>query len=346
MLYSLQYLRFVAASLVALTHSYESVPRYGRMDFGAEFNIGQIGVDIFFVISGFIMCYVTERREQSPTEFLSHRVARVVPPYWIVTALNLIVLILLPNVFHNSRFDPYHVVASFLFVAWPHPVKDDALPLYTAGWTLNCEAFFYLLFAVSLKLNYANRAIICSAFITLVVMTGQLVYHAGEIGEFYSRPIMLEFIYGLILMNIRKKYKPPLLIAVLFIFLGVFGFVISYHLFPETYRLSDSRFIVWGLPAALLVSGFVFAESSIPRVDLFKAFGDASYAIYLTHMFTIGLVGLFWGRFSLKTHLSDLVFISICIVFSTAVGMLFHKYIERKTTKVTLRLLQIQRFVG
>ena len=110
------------------------------------------GVDIFFVISGFIMVYASSRwfgSAQSPRVFLAHRIARIVPLYWATTMLYLAVVLFAPALLNSEYLAPGFVISSFLFIPAARP---DGLvqPLYSLGWTLNYEMFFYALFAIAI----------------------------------------------------------------------------------------------------------------------------------------------------------------------------------------------------
>lgn len=102
------------------------------------------GVDLFFVISGFIMWWTTSGIEITPGRFMLKRVHRIVPLYWAVTGFYVVVLLVAPRFMQTGALDPAHAIASFLFIPWQHPVLAPAYPLVTPGWTLNYEMFFYV----------------------------------------------------------------------------------------------------------------------------------------------------------------------------------------------------------
>jgi exopolysaccharide production protein ExoZ len=152
MLYNLQCLRFFSAAAVALFHI------LGKNHTDIQFPIGQVGVDIFFVISGFIMVFITEKREQSGGDFFLHRLTRVAPPYWFVTLILATGLFFIPSAFSESVFSWPQLVTSLLFWPYPHyPISDEAYPLYSPGWTLNYEFFFYTIFAVAMAISWKWR---------------------------------------------------------------------------------------------------------------------------------------------------------------------------------------------
>ena len=121
------------------------LPQY---HFHYEFLSG--GVDIFFVISGFVMWGVTAGREGGSWSFFSRRLKRIVPLYAILTTVMLVIMLARPSVLLKSRFDVVHVVTSYLFIPWRHPVKGMFEPLLFQGWTLNYEMMFYAIFALIL----------------------------------------------------------------------------------------------------------------------------------------------------------------------------------------------------
>src|SRR5438067_5401161 len=142
-LWSIQYLRFVAAFGVVLFHACSGTAH--------PFAIGAIGVHLFFVISGFLMWRVTALEPQAPRVFWLHRARRIIPLYWAAIAL-MVVLV------HALKVRPWEatdqagpVLKSMLFI--PYRAADGVVaPVVYPGWTLNYEAFFYLVFGLSLFL--------------------------------------------------------------------------------------------------------------------------------------------------------------------------------------------------
>src|SRR5688572_9349206 len=141
----------------------------------APFNhlvLGAAGVDLFFVISGFVMVYSSESlfgRREGPLRFLLRRLARIAPLYWAVT----IAIILYIYAAHGSKlfeiYSPASLIASFLF--YPYPRLDGlAFPVHLLGWTLNYEMFFYAVFAAAIVLpRRAAVVAVCAALVALVV---------------------------------------------------------------------------------------------------------------------------------------------------------------------------------
>jgi peptidoglycan/LPS O-acetylase OafA/YrhL len=115
---SIQALRAVAAIAVLVPHITSDFARYlNQPDTFPAFAIGGAGVDLFFVISGFVMVYASERlfqRDRGSLIFITHRIIRIVPLYWLVTTLYLIVSFALPDFAKNYPL-------AFLIGSYVHP---------------------------------------------------------------------------------------------------------------------------------------------------------------------------------------------------------------------------------
>ena len=157
-IYSIQVLRGFAALFVVLRHVLVDVEKISMqnskiIDFYALINFGSIGVDIFFVISGFIMYYIHGNDFLKPNisfKFLLRRLLRIIPLYWFLTSLALIMLYFFPQLFGGGKsFELFHAIASYLFIPWNNSI-GLAFPILAPGWSLNYEMYFYLLFAILL----------------------------------------------------------------------------------------------------------------------------------------------------------------------------------------------------
>ncbi|RYG23519.1 MAG: acyltransferase, partial [Burkholderiales bacterium] len=140
-LYSVQYLRAAAALLVVVAHAFSY-----QMGLGNPLVVeaGEVGVTLFFAISGFIMVHVTGPGSFSAGDFLVRRIVRIVPLYWLFTALAASLAVLAPALFKTTVFTWPHFIQSLLFIAHEAPNRGGTSPLLSLGWTLNYEAFFYV----------------------------------------------------------------------------------------------------------------------------------------------------------------------------------------------------------
>lgn len=279
---TIQYLRGLAACLVVFHHAMavpELAPYYGRP-------FGQFGVDLFFVISGFIMWTTTRSGTYRPSDFYLARVIRVVPIYWFYTTLFLAMALLVPGALFTAAVEPIHVLKSYLFIPAEHPRLGGIAPLYTLGWTLNYEMFFYFIFGLCLFIPGRNiRLVAVSAALILLTGIGQLFDLRGAVLTFYTNPILLEFVFGVLIAEVtcRRRLSSPLrgwaTIAAAAIWLAFF----------YTRDVMSERLIVNGVPAAAMVVGAIFLERgarSKPS-NIGKLLGDASYSIYLAHPFAM-----------------------------------------------------------
>jgi exopolysaccharide production protein ExoZ len=326
---SIQYLRGAAALLVVLYHVYVQLFRLGYT--GPLPHCFSIGVDIFFVISGFIMWYTTVDGKLTTTEFWRHRIIRIVPLYWLVTSFYVFVLLVSPGIMQSAQFNLFHIITSYLFIPSPHPSSPEWMwPLVVPGWTLNYEMFFYLLFGLCLVIPLQWRAATIVALLACLVSLQALNPPTNSIIGFYSSSIVLEFAFGVLLgyMYSRKIVIPRVLSLAM-----ILGGIAAALSFSGSLPLSQ-RAIDFGVPALLIVAGAVFFERShgVREIGLPKLLGDASYSIYLTHGMMLSAYGQFWRKFhlpSVSQPIDFLLFSVLGVIMASIFGITIYKLIER-----------------
>ena len=317
-LYGIQYLRAFAALAVVVFHAAERS--------GFAFAIGAAGVDVFFVISGFIMWLIASRRPVSPGRFLVERIRRIVPVYWLASGVMVAGALL--GLFPNLVLTAQHVAASFFLVPARSPSSGEIWPLLVQGWTLNYEMAFYLVFAASLFLPPRLRfAAVASVFLVLVAI-GRGVDSDNPLIATYTRPIVLEFVAG---MAIGQLWSAGRLgsarTGLALIAAALAGFAVIAIL-----RLPFDEWICGPLACAL-VFGTVSLERNggVPAVRLPALLGDASYSIYLWHTFAISVVAKAGASTSLPL---PVVFItSVCA--GIAAGLCGYYLVERPLLQAT-----------
>lgn len=326
MILSIQYLRALAALLVITAHVSDKV---GAGPLYALRHIGNVGVDLFFVVSGFIIWLTTHLNKHGVQEFIERRVVRIVPYYWLVTLLAYVVLVHEPNLVNNKATSLEHLLKSLFFIASPHPAVPDRMwPVVIPGWTLNYEVFFYAVFALILFLPAAIRFRTMIGSLSAVILGG-MVYDLGNPYKFYASPMLLEFGAGVILADMyqsrkfRSKSAPPIALFVGLLVLAIFGL--------EDDPSDGVRFFIWGLPAIGIVYAAVFHErnTKIPYSAAIKVCGDASYSLYLTQFISIpfffqGSMFLFGSRGDFHT-----VYTLSGLCFACIVGLGAFLFIER-----------------
>ncbi|MCR5880886.1 acyltransferase [Phenylobacterium sp. J367] len=278
---SIQYLRGFAAFGVLIYHAAERA--------GGHFGTGAAGVDVFFVISGFIMWVVTCGKPPSPGQFLIRRVQRIVPLYWGLTLLVVGVALAAPWIFPAMQVTAEAVVKSLFFV----PYRDHTgliAPLVIPGWTLNYEMFFYVLFAFGLMAPVRLRAWLVSAALVALVAIRPLGDVTNPVWATYTNPLLLEFGAGIWLGKAWAEDRlPGVRAGWALVFAGLIGFAVAGFSGIDVER---ARFLIWGLPALALVAGAVAIErnGTVPRLKPLQALGDASYSLYLVHGLAISAV--------------------------------------------------------
>jgi len=330
---SLQALRAIAALLVVFHHSKDFAQKYGHENWFTDFlgsGIGAFGVDIFFVLSGFIMFHTT-RDVTSGRIFLANRIARVAPMYWIVTSILAILLISAPGLFSTMRFEPWHFLKSILFIPHNSP-SGDYLPLLGVGWTLCFEMYFYLAFASLIKVRSYALALLTGYFAIMAAIGLILPPHENRLLWTLTSTLNLEFAFGIALAHLYPNIsKAPISGALL----SAIGFLSAY-LAKDLGGPHALRGVTWGLPATLIMCGFLMM-SDIRFNRVLIGLGDSSYSLYLIHMLSLPFL---WKI----AHLSNIQLESTTLIFtfaliSVVVSFIAWRYIERPASKIAKQLL-------
>lgn len=277
--------------------------------------LGQAGVDLFFVVSGFVITYSAERfytRQSAWMEFIRRRLARVVPLYWLVTAIVLGYALITHPALESAGFSVAQVVASFAFFPWPSPT-GATLPVVPLGWSLNFEMFFYVLFACALRLPRAAAVTTVSSVIIAGVALNATVGLPTRPLSYAFQPIMLEFVFGMTVALIyRRGVEMPSWARIALALAGLCVMALA--------PTGLERTVVWGLPSAAIVAAAVLGPD-IRRFLPLNLLGDASYSIYICHVFIIDA-----GRW-LEMNPSLLVVLTVVV----CVGI--HRLVERPITE-------------
>ena len=314
-LHALQYLRAIAALAVVYSHTVIQVADYEQYLTEA----GSFGVDIFFVISGFIMIFIA-KPDDRPVKFLTHRIRRVVPLYWFFTFLMAAILLLMPSVFKATVFDLKALLLSLGFIPfWSLAHPHEAWPILAPGWSLNFEMYFYLVFALSLFLTERYRI----AFIALVITGVFLVatyFNDGEsaMAFFFSKSLVFEFILGMLLAVAWKRgFRLPASTAAWMLLAATCVLLI---------KLPIPRIFEYGLPSFFIVMACLYVRVGEHRWGVLL--GDASYALYLSHIFTLGILRKFLAPILGEGQTAAYLFVAISLLVCLLVSVVIHKYID------------------
>jgi exopolysaccharide production protein ExoZ len=277
-------LRAVAALAVMIAHAHQSALVIGIGDYVPDFPIGAAGVDLFFVISGFVMVVASAElfgERGAPPYFFLRRLARIVPLYWLLTGT--FVLILFAGRHHSSTYlSASEILTSLFFI--PHSLPNGAVsPVYGLGWTLNYEMMFYVLFSAALFMR-ARLAVSLLSIAMLYLAYVLPRYSFGVPVSFWANPIIVEFVFGMIIGLARLEgFRMPVWLARTFVAMAFGWFALS----AATFWLGFAREFFWGLAAAAMVAGAGLCRTDMrSRNGIARSLilvGDASYALYLVH---------------------------------------------------------------
>jgi exopolysaccharide production protein ExoZ len=347
---SIQFLRGIAALAVVVHHTGGYVKRYFEPTvlLGDYFSIGFGGVDLFFVISGFIIHFTSEKYLNNPSklgEYLQKRFVRVFPIHWFILTSLFFAGWLLTSVFHKN----------ILSIGYPHTLNAyiqtyTLFPLHFAinpvTWTLSYELFFYLIFAL---LIISKRLWIIPAGILVVsayhVYQNYLV-NGGEAELTYFKFIFsgynFEFAMGFLIYQFYHKLPLNNILSVILLIIGLSIFV------GFGYEVSDfdnyKRLLIFGFPSALIVLAMLNLEKNqailIPKFWILL--GDASYSLYLIHFPILLLMNklpqILGYSFTVNQEVIYSYFIILTIIVSS---IIVHKYIEKPLSKSVGKLINI-----
>ena len=305
-IYGLQYLRGLAAFLVVLHHTIEmspmGLPEWTRF-------IGAIGVDIFFVLSGFIMVYTAFPAGEavSPLKFLKKRAQRIYPLYWMCFLL--IVLIMSLGYLSNNVIPLESVISSFFLL----PSEERVI---FVAWTLEYEMYFYALFALALSLKGSRlqcTAVACS-LLGILYVVGSTV-DIGYLSGFLSNAIAFEFVFGmgLGLLFTETKFKgAPKLFLIPAIGLVMYSCTLAHGLSGDQGAMKDTtRLFLWGAAGLIFCSVFLTFGKPGGVIGRFLSYlGDSSYSLYLTHIFWMAGFGLLLNKIEVD---SFSIFSQLCV---------------------------------
>lgn len=318
---NLQALRGVAAIMVVLFHTVNGlhISHEGAAIWRVFTYWGQAGVDLFFVISGFVMVYAQARSPKTLGVFLRGRAIRILPLYWLLTMTMVALLLAVPQMFNAMRFDPLLTLTSLTMTTWA--VLRD-FPVVYVGWTLEYEILFYLVFGLAMAVMPLPWTVVpVTAVFGLGMATGLL----NDTG--------LEFVFGMLigLAALRWQRLPG---AWLVLALGLSGFAAT---IPGD--LAGARVVLWGVPAGLVVLALVFLPQTTNRTMIWL--GAASYSIYLVQVLAIPLalrlLRLLPGDGAALGFTGQALAVT---AFSVLAGALLYKLIEAPVTDLLGRMVR------
>lgn len=337
---SIHYLRGLAAISVVAFHLRSTLDNtYAQKDLGQLlFSHGNAGVDLFFIISGFIIALSTSKKyANNKLDFVFKRIFRIYPVL-LVTLVSLFFIMPDPDILNYLRSSiPLHLDYS----------KGAPFFGYNSvitAWTLTYELYFYFIFLISMSISHKYRTYICSSILFITVFSTQL-YFNGNINlsgfasiknisnsflnnflRFSSSPMMIEFIYGMFLYEVRALFK-RIPLANILVFTLISYFVCSYLSgYREFY--GPTNYGTWGM--ALFIAAITYeSKYGIKESRVLSFLGDISYSLYMVHIFVINLFILHLRELPIYASTSGfsrvLFFISVSIILSYFVYVTIEK---------------------
>ena len=330
----IQVLRGLAAAMVVCHHyvASQAEKMAGVSPWLVEF--GGSGVDIFFVISGFIMMITQSdsAKDFSAKRFLVRRLIRIAPLYWALTALAFIVAYFASaSVNTHISFHKFFMSMWFLPYSESHLLMNlDASKAYVIpmAWTLTFEWFFYLIFALSLALGLRSFARLqFMAFCFACCVVAGLVYQPSALLlQVATSPLVFEFLLGCLVAEI---YMRGIRLN------GIQAFILALMsiavLVNMVHHSVTTRIMFWGFAAFVLVMAAALFEGKKMDMVAFRPFarlGDISYSLYLSHFFTLALFVRMQADLNPLQNGFGVPAILVFILINLTVAELCYRFIE------------------
>lgn len=329
----IQWLRALAATLVLLIHALDSI-KSGAIAVTGQFApsipnlavFGASGVDLFFVISGFVMAQALSNPDSNPWRFLAKRWIRIVPLFACVSVFYMMIM-----------HEPVTGVAAAMSITVLPIFDGDTyhIPALYPGWTLGFEFAFYMIVAMVMRVpRYRVEALL--ALTVAAAVSGSFVHPNWAPARLLLNPLLFEFALGVVVWlawrgGITRRIAAPSLVAgIMLLAVGIaVGMVQSLNLTVEAAAGGVSgyaRTLTWGIPWALVVAGVIDTVSAGRFERYVSRIGDASYSTYLSHPC---LIALLWIVKGYLPAVSPYGFALAFIVASTMLGLVVHRWIER-----------------
>ena len=310
---------------------------------------GGFGVDIFFVISGFVMMYSThiegstDGYRRGLKTFLPKRLLRIIPLYYTVTLLTFIGICIFPQLFRITEKDPVQLIKSLLFI--PFDLGGVTMPIVRVGWCLNYEVLFYLIFFIAILISYRFRGLIAGVMLTVISILGWIIHTDIVPVKFWLADNNLEFVYGILayyicrasfkgFKRLREKKAARVVLSVLFAILAIgAAFYMSKNPRIIGNDLTPYRGINLGIPAFLtfLLVFWIGCMIDIPK--LYVYIGDISFSLFLTHYYPVVFLTRIGEGLESDLHRNLLALAGFALSFAIAVPVhiVFERIIGRKT---------------
>jgi exopolysaccharide production protein ExoZ len=334
---SIRILRAVAATTVVVHHV---VIQDGTV-------FGEFRVDIFFVLSGFVIALALAEGATSVRDFVVSRVVRIVPLYWLATLLVFFGALLRPDLFNSTTANVPELLKSLFFIPY-RKENGHMFPMLFVGWTLNYEVLFYAVSTLALwrfrrHLSYVFAAITLS--LAAVFLITSLSHSTQTIVEFLAYDRMLEFPLGIAVWYAWKKgVRIPVAVAAP-------GVVAMYVLmtyvewaFPDVSAVVRNGAPTFVMLMCTLSLESIIVDNALTRGLMFL--GDASYATYLSHPFVVEGMRKLLPRVVHGFDVRSPSGVLMAIGAASAFGCLVYRFVDKPLHRLMRRLSSVKRIVN
>lgn len=306
---SLQVLRGLAALAVVVFHL-------------GWTGIASFGVQLFFVISGFIICHAGMA---APDGFFLKRLARVVPLYWLATLGVAVAAMAMPRFFPSTLVTVETLAKSLLFIPYAR-ADGEGFPLLFLGWTLNYEMAFYAIFAACLLASSRFAPWLAIAALLALMAARPLLSTLAFPLDFWTRPILFHFVAGIMVWlwwsqhgAALGRFPVPAASAVVLVLLA--GFCAG--LWQSWSRI----FPIDALAGAFLLLAILRLDHAARWPAALLLIGDASYSLYLLHPYVVE--GIDRVVHPLGPDLAGVAWSAVAVALSAAVAIIAYRLVER-----------------
>ena len=326
---SLQAIRAFASISVMLFHGTVIIhERLNYLFLNNLFIAGFSGVDIFFVLSGFIILYTSHNKTIDSTSFLQKRFVRIYPIYWLVTLFLVIAFFMSPTVNQAHKGDSYTILGSLFLL----PQKQYILGV---AWTLAYEVIFYLLFAFTYLKKPSYLFYCFKTWIIFILVSYFFNLKTGSYFiDWFLNPVILNFALGCILAYVYIHIK-CIKSTNWYFWIGLILFTTSWLVYYQ-FKINQSnllnedisRVFLFGIPSTLLIYGSLHSKINVPKWIVYL--GDASYSLYLVHGTILSILIKILIKLDLAPHFNNFLGALSLFIYTLILSCCFYSLVEKK----------------
>lgn len=350
---SLQIIRALAMLLVLFAHIdiFSNAVLKSPYIFGLFRLWGGAGVDLFFVLSGFIITFIHKKdigKKAKSVSYLIKRFTRIYPTYWVVNLIIIPIHFLMPQ-FGAGDETHFHKILTSIFL-----FPDNTAPIVHAGWTLSNEVYFYLMFGLLITLGF-KKFIPLMLIIIIGTFVQSLIFLQGYVkgNEVFPNPLIklifsyynIEFLLGCISAYLVTKYKIHYRKFLLILGITIFIFIGFYEWIKGD--VESFRVYLYGIPSFFIITGLSSIEINNPKallslaqkkllqipnkylITLLVFLGDASFSIYVTHQLLISSIGRTLLTLGFTNIFGMIITLIVITIFTLIMGCIFHLLVEK-----------------